>query len=85
VQFARDPDGVVRILRDLLARALEQKVLHTEPATTRTALRCLVADLVTVDRLEAALRDLPVRAAVRAVLDAAVFCFFVFLFLFFCF
>jgi hypothetical protein len=79
VQFARDPDGVVRILRDLLARALEQKVLHTEPATTRTALRCLVADLVTVDRLEAALRDLPVRAAVRAVLDAAVF------FLFFCF
>jgi predicted ATPase/DNA-binding CsgD family transcriptional regulator len=78
VQFARDPDGVVRILRDLLARALEQKVLHTEPATTRTALRCLVADLVTVDRLEAALRDLPVRAAVRAVLDAAVFCFFCF-------
>jgi hypothetical protein len=35
-------------------------------------LRCLVAELVTVDRLEAALRSLPIEDAARAVIDATV-------------
>ena len=76
VQFGRDPDGVVRILREFLAGALEQEVVPGEAsvvlrvgtpdgrrtagldaATTREALRRLVNELVTVDRLEAALRS----------------------------
>jgi hypothetical protein len=35
-------------------------------------LRCLINELVTVDRLEAALRSLPLEAAARAVIDATV-------------
>jgi ssDNA-binding Zn-finger/Zn-ribbon topoisomerase 1 len=92
VHVERDPDGVVRILRELIVRALEQQVSLAEsgavlrvgtpdrgrtawldPATTRTALQGLVADLVTVDRLEALLlRGLPLTPAERTVIDAAV-------------
>jgi hypothetical protein len=91
VQFGRDPDGVVRILREFLVRALEQDIVPSEPAvvlrvgspdgrstagleaaTTREALRCLVNELVTTDRLAAALRSLPIEAAARAVIDATV-------------
>jgi hypothetical protein len=43
-----------------------------DPLATRTALQSLVAELVTVDRLNAALRTLPLEAAMRAVIDAAV-------------
>jgi hypothetical protein len=91
LQFGRDADEVVRILRELLVRALEQEVVPREPsvvlrvgspdgrrtagrdaATTRKALRCLVTELVTVDRLGAALRSLPLEAAARGVIDATV-------------
>jgi hypothetical protein len=43
-----------------------------DPTSTWAALECLVAELVTVDRLNAALRALPLEAAMRAVIDAAV-------------
>jgi hypothetical protein len=91
VRFERDPDGVVRILREFLVRALEQEVVPgeaaivlrvgspdgrstaaLEAATGREALRCLVNELVTADRLGAALRSLPLEAAARAVIDATV-------------
>ena len=91
VKFARDPDGVVQILRELLVRALEQEVLPREGAavlrvgtadgrrtvgldavTTSDALRSLVAELVTVGRLEGALRSLSVAAAARSVIEGTV-------------
>jgi hypothetical protein len=91
LQFGREPDAVVRILREFLVRALEQEVVPgeaaivlrvgspdgrstagLEAATTREALRFLVSELVTTDRLGAALRSLPIEAAARAVIDATV-------------
>jgi hypothetical protein len=91
VQFGRDPDGVARILREFLVKALEQEVVPGEAAAvlrvgspdgrrtagvdaapTREGLRCLVNELVTTDRLTAALRSLPLEAAARAVIDATV-------------
>jgi hypothetical protein len=91
MRFGSDPAGVVRMLRELLVRALEQDVLpheaaallrvgtpdgrHTagvDTAITRSTMRCLVAELVTIDSVEAALRSLPLEAAARAVIDATV-------------
>jgi hypothetical protein len=91
MHFERDPDGVVRILRELVVSALEQQVpladsaavlrvgtldgqrtARLDPATTRTELQCLVTSLVTVDKLQDALRGLPLASAERAVIDAAV-------------
>jgi hypothetical protein len=90
-KFGRDPDGFVRILREVVVRALEQKMLPNETAvvirvgtpdgrstagvdavTTANAMRCLIAELITVERVEAALRGLETEAAARAVIDATV-------------
>jgi hypothetical protein len=91
VHFGRDADDVVRLLRELVLKAMEQEVLPQEPAvvlrvgmpdgrrtagvdatTTHAALQSLVAELVTVDKLKAALHNLPLEAAARAIIDASV-------------
>jgi hypothetical protein len=43
-----------------------------DEATTRNAMAWLVAELITVDRLEAALRRLPLEPAARAIIDATI-------------
>ena len=91
LRFHHDPDGVVRLLRDLLLSAMQQDLPGQEtavmlrvgtpdgrrtagvsPAVMRDALQRLVAELVTVDSVQAALRTLPVESAARAIIDGTV-------------
>jgi hypothetical protein len=91
LEFRQDPDGVVRLLRELLLSAVQLERRGQETAVMlrvgtpdgrrsagvsraimRDALQRLVAELVTVDRVDEALRNLPVESAARAIIDGAV-------------
>lgn len=89
VHFEREPELAVRLMRELLVKAMEQQAFPQEPAivlrvgtadgrrtasvdmtTLQEAVQFLVADLLTVERVQMALNNLPTDAAGRAIIQA---------------